>query len=415
MARPRTSGPSETGSSGCSTSCERRGRPARRTTGPRSCCGWSPSCTAPGSPGVVELAEAADGRRLRRPARSTTSWSPACSSCTVCIPTRSVTRVERALDRCGPFLGQHGGDVELLDIDEDAGAVRLRLLGSCDGCPSSAVTLQHAVERAIVEAAPRSSSSTSSSRRPTRRRSTADARAARPASRWHAYESGGPSALRRPVGESRRADRRSLAVLSRLRRRSAAPKPRPGERCELCAEPIADEHGHVVDIEAAQRSCARAAAATCSSRPRAPAAATTGPCPTATSRSRLRALAGPVGRAADPGQRGVLLRQLDARTRRRVLSQPGRRDRVAAPARHLGRDRRPRTRCSATLRARRRGVPRARRPRDRRDRSASSCRSTPATSWSAAAHALAGLRRRPRGARSAGRVLRRRAGERRRR
>jgi NifU-like domain len=32
--------------------------------------------------------------------------------------------------------------------------VQIRLLGSCDGCPSSSVTLQLAVERAIVEAAP---------------------------------------------------------------------------------------------------------------------------------------------------------------------------------------------------------------------------------------------------------------------
>ena len=63
-------------------------------------------------------------------------------------------RVERALASVRPFLGQHGGDVELLDIDEAVGAVQLRLLGSCDGCPSSASTLQHAVERAIVEAAP---------------------------------------------------------------------------------------------------------------------------------------------------------------------------------------------------------------------------------------------------------------------
>ena len=34
------------------------------------------------------------------------------------------------------------------------GAVKLRLLGSCDGCPSSAATLQGAVEAAILEAAP---------------------------------------------------------------------------------------------------------------------------------------------------------------------------------------------------------------------------------------------------------------------
>ena len=45
--------------------------------------------------------------------------------------------------RCGRSSARTSGDVELLDIDADAGAVQLRLLGSCDGCPSSAVTLQH--------------------------------------------------------------------------------------------------------------------------------------------------------------------------------------------------------------------------------------------------------------------------------
>jgi len=63
-------------------------------------------------------------------------------------------RVEAALVSVRPFLAQHGGDVELLGIDESLGAVKLRLLGSCDGCPSSASTLQGAVEVAIVEAAP---------------------------------------------------------------------------------------------------------------------------------------------------------------------------------------------------------------------------------------------------------------------
>ncbi len=63
-------------------------------------------------------------------------------------------RIARALEGVRPFLAGHGGDVELLDIDEHVGAVRLRLLGSCDGCPSSAVTLRTTVERAIFDAAP---------------------------------------------------------------------------------------------------------------------------------------------------------------------------------------------------------------------------------------------------------------------
>ncbi len=69
-------------------------------------------------------------------------------------PDELSVRVARALDGVRPFLAGHGGDVELLDIDEQVGAVRLRLLGSCDGCPSSAITLRNTVERAILEAAP---------------------------------------------------------------------------------------------------------------------------------------------------------------------------------------------------------------------------------------------------------------------
>lgn len=63
------------------------------------------------------------------------------------------TRVEEALESVRPYLGSHGGDVELLEVS-DEGAVRLRLLGSCDGCPSSSVTLKLAVEGAIEAAAP---------------------------------------------------------------------------------------------------------------------------------------------------------------------------------------------------------------------------------------------------------------------
>ncbi len=62
-------------------------------------------------------------------------------------------RVEQALDSVRPYLGSHGGDVELLGVDP-GGQVRLRLLGSCDGCPSSSVTLRLAVEGAIEAAAP---------------------------------------------------------------------------------------------------------------------------------------------------------------------------------------------------------------------------------------------------------------------
>jgi Fe-S cluster biogenesis protein NfuA len=62
------------------------------------------------------------------------------------------TRVRQALDSVRPYLGSHGGDVTVTGIDD--GVVRLRLEGSCHGCPSSQVTMKLAVERAIEEAAP---------------------------------------------------------------------------------------------------------------------------------------------------------------------------------------------------------------------------------------------------------------------
>ncbi len=63
------------------------------------------------------------------------------------------TRVAQALDSVRPYLASHGGDVELVELT-DAGVVRLRLTGSCDGCASSSVTLELAVDGAVRDAAP---------------------------------------------------------------------------------------------------------------------------------------------------------------------------------------------------------------------------------------------------------------------
>ena len=62
------------------------------------------------------------------------------------------TRVVEALEEVRPYLQSHGGNVELLGIE--GGVVRVRLEGSCDGCPSSAVTLKLAIEEAVLKAAP---------------------------------------------------------------------------------------------------------------------------------------------------------------------------------------------------------------------------------------------------------------------
>ena len=67
-------------------------------------------------------------------------------------PTDLETRVRDALDGVRPYLGTHGGDVELLGVE--AGVARIRLAGTCNGCPSSTVTLRNAIEEALLKAAP---------------------------------------------------------------------------------------------------------------------------------------------------------------------------------------------------------------------------------------------------------------------
>jgi Fe-S cluster biogenesis protein NfuA/nitrite reductase/ring-hydroxylating ferredoxin subunit len=62
------------------------------------------------------------------------------------------TRVVMALEEVRPYLQSHGGNVELLGVED--GVARLRMQGSCSGCPSSTVTLRLAIEEAIQKSAP---------------------------------------------------------------------------------------------------------------------------------------------------------------------------------------------------------------------------------------------------------------------
>jgi Fe-S cluster biogenesis protein NfuA/nitrite reductase/ring-hydroxylating ferredoxin subunit len=62
------------------------------------------------------------------------------------------TRVVRALEEVRPYLKSHGGNVEFLGVED--GVARLRMQGSCSGCPSSTMTLKLAIEEAIQKTAP---------------------------------------------------------------------------------------------------------------------------------------------------------------------------------------------------------------------------------------------------------------------
>jgi Fe-S cluster biogenesis protein NfuA len=67
-------------------------------------------------------------------------------------PKSTAERVGEALASVRPYLGSHAGDVALVRVDDRS--VAIRLIGTCQGCPSSRATLEGTIERAIFEAAP---------------------------------------------------------------------------------------------------------------------------------------------------------------------------------------------------------------------------------------------------------------------
>ena len=61
-------------------------------------------------------------------------------------------KVEEILKQIRPSLQADGGDVELVDVVD--GVVKLRLKGSCAGCPMSQMTLAFGIERVLKEKLP---------------------------------------------------------------------------------------------------------------------------------------------------------------------------------------------------------------------------------------------------------------------
>jgi Fe-S cluster biogenesis protein NfuA len=62
------------------------------------------------------------------------------------------TRLRGALEKVRPYMQSHGGNIELLSLENEVAQIRLQ--GTCKTCPSSAITLELAVRRAVEEACP---------------------------------------------------------------------------------------------------------------------------------------------------------------------------------------------------------------------------------------------------------------------
>lgn len=140
-------------------------------------------------------------------------------------PTTVEDRVRGALEGVRPYLRSHGGNVELLGIQD--GIVQLQLEGSCHGCPASSLTLRTAVEDAIRTAAPE----------------------------VVRIEAGGVSI------DTSAPPAPALVSLSRARAKatdtpSAHATAETEERCGLCNAVVDPEHRHLLDTVARRLVCA---------------------------------------------------------------------------------------------------------------------------------------------------------------
>lgn len=62
-------------------------------------------------------------------------------------------RIEQVLrERVRPSMGEHQGDIEIVDVSD--GVLKVRFLGKCSNCPSASLTLESVVAEAIKEEIP---------------------------------------------------------------------------------------------------------------------------------------------------------------------------------------------------------------------------------------------------------------------
>lgn len=63
-----------------------------------------------------------------------------------------IEKIEKALNDIRPALQADGGDVELVEVENNV--VKVRLKGACSGCPMSQMTIKQGIERYLKKAVP---------------------------------------------------------------------------------------------------------------------------------------------------------------------------------------------------------------------------------------------------------------------
>ena len=62
--------------------------------------------------------------------------------------------LQEAVEAIRPALAVDGGDMRVLEFDPETGVLDIELLGACDGCPMSTMTLKAGIERILKDRVP---------------------------------------------------------------------------------------------------------------------------------------------------------------------------------------------------------------------------------------------------------------------
>ena len=63
-------------------------------------------------------------------------------------------KVKEVLAKVRPYLERDGGNVELVEVVDASGTVKVRLVGHCAGCPMSQMTLKNGIEKILKQEIP---------------------------------------------------------------------------------------------------------------------------------------------------------------------------------------------------------------------------------------------------------------------
>ena len=62
-------------------------------------------------------------------------------------------RIQASLDTMRPYLKKDGGNVEVVELTDDF-VLKVKLIGACETCPQSAMTMKAGIEEAVKRSIP---------------------------------------------------------------------------------------------------------------------------------------------------------------------------------------------------------------------------------------------------------------------